>query len=145
MITFKEYCNGQGRLDERMDTIPEEDMLFEMAAIGDLDGQHSVWIRSRDGGQIPHFHVVDSRTIGKKFNSAIFITDNRYFTHGQAKDVLSEKMRKKLMVFLRQADEDGESNWEYLVKTWNKNNSSTKVPNETKRNMPDYTEIKPYK
>ena len=31
MITFEEYCNGQGRLDERMDTIPEEDMLMEMA------------------------------------------------------------------------------------------------------------------
>ncbi|MBR4197497.1 MAG: hypothetical protein IKQ94_01845 [Bacteroidales bacterium] len=33
MITFKEYCNGQGRLDERMDTIPEGDMLMEMATI----------------------------------------------------------------------------------------------------------------
>lgn len=31
MITFEEYCNEQGRLDERMDTRPEEEMLFEMA------------------------------------------------------------------------------------------------------------------
>ncbi|MBR4804116.1 MAG: hypothetical protein IK032_05715, partial [Bacteroidales bacterium] len=31
MVTSEEYCNGQGRLDERMDTRPEEEMLFEMA------------------------------------------------------------------------------------------------------------------
>ena len=27
------YCNGQGRLDERMDTIPEDDMLMDIASL----------------------------------------------------------------------------------------------------------------
>ncbi|MBR4197490.1 MAG: DUF4160 domain-containing protein [Bacteroidales bacterium] len=33
MITFDEFCKGQGRLDERMDTIPEDDMLMDIASL----------------------------------------------------------------------------------------------------------------
>lgn len=121
------------------------DLLLEMATIGEITLHYVVMIRSNDGGNIAHFHVLDKETLGKKFNSAIFITDNRYFKHGNAKDELSSELREALVRFLNQTDEDGESNWVFLVKTWNRNNSTIFVSNDVKRNKPDYSVIKQYK
>lgn len=120
--------------------------LEEMADIARFPkGKLKISVWNNDGGNIPHFHIVDVETNGHQFNSAIFIQENRYFTHGNAKDVLDRGMRRMLDELLSGTDEDGDSNWAYLIKTWNKNNSLSKVPNEIKQNKPDYTEIKPYK
>ena len=86
------------------------DSLLEMTSIGDITSQYSVWIRNNDGENIPHFHILDTQTYGKNFNCAIFIEDNRYFTHGKAKDILSKKLRIQLMNFLQETDEDCISN-----------------------------------
>lgn len=76
------------------------DFLLEMATIGEITLHYVVMIRSNDGGNIAHFNVLDKETLGKKFNSAIFITDNRYFKHGNAKDELSSELRESLVRFL---------------------------------------------
>jgi|GEM_PF-1844005 len=120
------------------------DILLEMATIGNITPHYVVMIKSNDEENIAHFHVLDKETLGKQFNSAIFITDNRYFKHGNAQDELSSDLRNALVKFLNQTDEDGMSNWAFLVKTWNRNNSITSVSDSIKQNIPDYTEIKQY-
>lgn len=138
------------KMENNLNEIPQSTefvgQLEEMADIARFPkGKLKISVWNNDGGSIPHFHIVDIATNGKKFNSAIFIQENRYFSHGTAKDVLDRQQRKMLDELLSGTDEDGDSNWEYLIKTWNKNNSLSKVPNTMKRNKPDYTEIEPYK
>lgn len=142
----------QNVLEEKfgiLNEIPQDEFVGQLTEMADIvrfpSGGLKVSVWNNDGGSIPHFHIVDTATSGGSFNSAIFIGDNRYFTHGSAVDVLNRKQRKILDILLSGTDEDGDSNWEYLIKTWNKNNSKAKIPNTMKTNKPDYNEIKPYK
>lgn len=119
------------------EALNEDSILCEMAEIGKVD-KFIVFIWSRDGGEIPHFHVGDAATYPKctQFSTAIKIETAEYFPHGgKYTDNLNSKQKKKLNNFLKEIDDD-ETNWKYLVRTWNKNNSNHKLNINTPQ--PDY-------
>lgn len=128
----------------------EDDMmnhLNEMAEIGSFGKGKKlnfvVFIWSRNPGYIPHFHIGDSETYPtcKKFQTCLKIESPEYFPHGgKYTDKLNANQLNQLIEFLKEEDEEGESNWKYLLKTWNKNSSKMKV--DLKQEMPDYTVLK---
>ena len=117
----------------------DERMLMEMASIGDLDSKLTIIIRMNDPGNIPHFHIVDKHTLGSKFHTCIKITSPEYFHHTGKEDVLNSKQRKLLVTYLSSTIKHGLTAWEYLVMTWNFNNSSLNVDENIL--MPDYTQL----
>lgn len=118
-----------------------EGLLCEMAEVGRI-GKYIVYVWTRDGGEIPHFHVGDSATFPHctQFSTAIKIEKAEYFAHGgKYTDKFNTKERKLLNAFLHKVV-DGDSNWEFIRKAWNRGSSKHMVlPGTT---MPDYTELK---
>lgn len=126
-------------LKEHLDFELNERFLFEMAQIGDLDNKLIIYVRSNEGGNIPHFHIVDKQTLGSKFHTCVKIENATYFHHTGKEDVLNSKQRKRLIEFLSKDFDEDTTNWEYLIMTWNANNSSTKL--SKRMQMPDYTNL----
>lgn len=126
-------------LKEHLDFELNERFLFEMAQIGDLDNKLIIYVRSNEGGNIPHFHIVDKQTFGSKFHTCVKIENATYFHHTGKEDVLNSKQRKRLVEFLSKDFDEDTTNWEYLIMTWNANNSSTKL--SKRMQMPDYTNL----
>ncbi|MBD5322144.1 MAG: hypothetical protein HDS01_05165 [Bacteroides sp.] len=117
-----------------------DDRLFEMAKIGRFKNLY-IYIWMNDGGNIPHFHISDSANYPQNstVEIAVKILTPEYFPHGgKYTDKLNSREIKALIDFLKKS-EDGESNWQYLIKTWNRNNSGAKIPPKTP--MPDYTQL----
>lgn len=117
-----------------------EKMILEMASIGDIDNKLTIIIRMNDPGNIPHFHIVDKVTLGDKFHTCIKIEIPEYFHHTGKEDVLNSKQRKLLVTYLSSEIKKGLSAWEYLVMTWNMNNSKMNIDANTP--MPDYNNLK---
>ena len=125
----------------------EDDMtnhLNEMAEIGSFGKSKQldfvVFIWSRDPEFIPHFHIGDSETYPKctKFQTCLKIESPEYFPHGgKYTDRLNSNQLEQLIEFLKIEDEEGESNWKFLLRTWNRNSSKMKV--EINQEIPDYT------
>ena len=137
---FNEFVNG-GRLNENTSMEESHDkMLLEMATIGNMDNTLCIIIRMNDAGNIPHFHIMDRSTLGSKFHTCIKIETPEYFHHTGKEDILNSKQRKSLVDFLKNTFDEDTSNWEYLIMTWNANNSNKKL--SKKMPMPDYTNIK---
>lgn len=118
--------------------------LDEMARVGSFD-KFDIFVRTNDSGKIPHFHIVDSNTMGDNFHSCVKILSPEYFVHEGKEDKLNSDQRKDLVKFLSKNSDEIEpfnkfSNWLILVFMWNKNNSDVKV-NPT-IDMPDYTKLK---
>lgn len=136
---FNEFVNSK-TLNEKTPTKEWDDMLLEMAQIGNINKTLVIYVRSNDPGNIPHFHIVDKTTLGNKFHTCIKIETSEYFHHTGKEDVLNSKERKQLLDFLNYSNELGVSNWRYLLLSWNTNNSTKKVNMNIQ--MPDYTNIK---
>ena len=120
--------------------LQDERMLMEMASIGDIDSKLTIIIRMNDPGNVPHFHIVDKTTLGSKFHTCIKIESAEYFHHTGKEDVLNTKQRKLLVNYLSSTNRRDDLNWEYLVTTWNYNNSSVLVDENIP--MPDYINLK---
>lgn len=120
--------------------LSDERMLMEMASIGDIDSKLTIIIRMNDPGNIPHFHIVDKTTLGSKFHTCIKIETAEYFHHTGKEDTLNSKQRKLLVNYLSSSIKNGLSAWEYLVMTWNFNNSNMNIDEDLP--MPDYTKLK---
>ncbi|MBR1962255.1 MAG: hypothetical protein IKA26_04795, partial [Alistipes sp.] len=43
--------------------------LLEMAKVGPLNDKLVIYIWTNDGGNIPHFHIVDKSTMGNEFHT----------------------------------------------------------------------------
>lgn len=130
----------------------EDNQLNEMAMIGNLHGQeYEVYVRTRDGGFIPHVHIFDTATNGRKFDCCVQLEKNQYFSHGKHNSVMGAKMRKEFAEFMEQPCRSPkyQNNYEFAVEMWNMNNSSTyvQIREDEKGNiiMPDYRNIAPYK
>ena len=134
---FNEFVNSE-TLNENTFEI-EDKMLLEMASIGNIDNTLCVVIRMNDAGNIPHFHIMDKSTLGKKFHTCVKIETPEYFHHTGKVDVLNSKQRKSLVEFLKSSHRNG-TKWEMLVDLWNINNSTIKVDDNI--DMPDYTNIR---
>lgn len=111
-----------------------------MAAIGDIDNKLTIIIRMNEPGNIPHFHIVDKTTLGSKFHTCIKIESAEYFHHTGKEATLNSKQRKQLVSYLSGTIRNNLTAWEYLVTTWNLNNSSMKIADT--QSMPDYTKLK---
>ena len=136
---FNEFVNDE-ILIEKTPKKEWDDMLLEMAQIGNINKTLVIYVRSNDPGNIPHFHIVDKTTLGDKFHTCIKIETSEYFHHTGKVDVLNSKERKQLLDFLNNSNELGVSNWKYLLLSWNTNNSTKKV--NINIQIPDYTNIK---
>lgn len=135
---FNEFVNSK-TLNEKSPTKELDDMLLEMAKVGELDNKLVVYIRSNDPGNIPHFHIVDKSTLGDKFHTCIKIEVAEYFHHTGKEDTLNSKERKQLVDFLNKNDKWGDNYWKIVIQEWNRNNSDYDInPNLS---MPDYTKL----
>lgn len=130
---FDEYV--EGRVNEVVSSnIHEDDMLLEMAKIGNMNSQFEVHVWSNDPGYVPHFHVWNK---DKTFHTCVEIKRAKYFHHTGKESVFNAKQRKELYEFLNTYDKESEMTfWKYLLITWNKNNSKIKV--DTKQDIPNY-------
>ena len=120
----------------------DEQYLSEMARIGFLKGgSYEIYVRTNDPGFNPHMHIWDSNTRGEDFHTCIRLDKPEYFIHEGKADKLNSKMKKELIKFLGEYDDDepDKTHWEILLIEWNRNNSSVKVKKDTP--MPDYTKL----
>ena len=136
---FNEFVNSK-TLNEKTPTKEWDDMLLEMAQIGNINKTLVIYVRSNDPGNIPHFHIVDKTTLGDKFHTCIKIEISEYFHHEGKTDTLNSKQRKSLVDFLNKPFDEDTSNWEYLIMTWNINCSGKRL--SKKMSIPDYTKLK---
>lgn len=111
--------------------------LWELARVGILD-EYEIYIHIDDPGKIPHFHIWDYSTRGKKFHTCIRIDSPKYFHHTGKEDILNSKDKKDLCEFLQSKPRNKRFNtyWELLVDTWNLNNSDIEINENTE--MPNY-------
>lgn len=126
-------------LFEEFAATKDNELLLEMARVGEIEGKYEIYVNTNDDGNIPHFHLRDKGTMENEFHTCIEIRRNYYFHHNGKEDCLNAKMRKNLISFLESNDEYGECNWIVLIKEWNRNNSNAKIDISTP--MPDYTTI----
>lgn len=115
------------------------DMLLEMARVGDMDSKLAIYIRSNDPGNIPHFHIVDQVTMGDKFHTCIKIETAEYFHHTGKEDILNAKQKKSLMEFFSKSDKWSDNYWDIVLQEWNRNNSNVEVNRKLK--TPNYLEL----
>lgn len=97
-------------------------------------------VRTNDGGDIPHFHIVDVNTEGKEFSACVEIEKASYFKHGMYNGTLNSRDRKALDAFLRIIPRKSRiTNWHRVVNEWNRNNSRRKIGDAAI--MPDYRRL----
>ena len=98
-----------------------------------------VFMHTREGNQIPHFHF---RTSNRK-EGCIQFNDNRYFSHGSHQAKLTKEEMKNLNDWLGEINKKTKkTNWESLYDKWNEAHN---VKNFEYPKMPDYSTIKEYK
>lgn len=121
--------------DYILDMYPENELL-EMAACGNTHGLYLV-IWTNDGGWIPHFHVFNNPNPKKStFDACLKLETPEYFAHGGHTDILNKKQVKHIVELLKSEKRPGLTWWEYLIDTWNSNNSQAEIPYDME--MPDY-------
>lgn len=128
--------------------LEERELLNEMAHVGYINGQLEVYVKTNDGGNIPHVHIRDANTQGELFETCVELGNNRYFLHGGIKDILNKKQCKSFNNFMHEEIHTRTYNgtmYEFAVDMWNKNNSNVnidiKYDMEDKPIIPDYTTI----
>lgn len=121
--------------------LSEKQGLIEMAKIGEIKN-YTIIVWTNDNGNIPHFHIVDSGTLGSQFHTCVQIEKPEYFHHTGKEGVLNSKERKELIKFFQSPDPDEVfgTNWDVLLYEWNKNNNRKKISRNT--GMPDYILLK---
>lgn len=108
----------------------EKEPLMEMARIGYLGNkkEFEVYIHTDDSGKVPHFHLRDVATRGRKFETCIEINLPRYFLHGRYKSKLNRAMKDALANFMEMTSaraKDPRTNYEITAEAWDLNNSDT--------------------
>ena len=109
--------------------------LLEYARVGFMDGVFEVYVHTDDGGNIPHVHVRDRATRGRKFETCVELKTNNYFLHGKYKSVMNNEMARQFAEFMEERPKNTkyQNNYELSVDMWNLNNSNEEV-------VPDYDE-----
>lgn len=118
------------------------ELFCEMARVGNMNNELEVWVRTDDGGNLPHFHIWDKNSQGGKFHTCVQIKQPAYFHHTCKEGVLNTSQRKELVEFLKSkptSTKKFSSFWEAILTMWNLNNSAMMVDEE--QPMPDYTTI----
>lgn len=129
-----------------IDETPEP--LFEMARVGFIGGSLEVYVRTDDGGNIPHVHIRDTNTQGKRFETCVQLEKNAYFLHGKYKDKMNGNVCKDFNAFMHKEIHSRTFNgtmYEFAVDMWNKNNSNVNIEVQYDENsnpiIPNYRTI----
>lgn len=108
------------------------EILTEMATIGELRGNVKISIYPEPLGSAS-FHIKTTDweiVVGIKDFSVLEVK------YGKApfkkKDKISGELKKKLIEFFNDTMEDGRTYWNFLLLTWNANNSKYKISIDTK-------------
>lgn len=101
--------------------------LFSIISIGYFnvdDRIYTVFLYNIEGN-IPHFHIWDTKTSGTKFHTNIKIETPEYYRPCGMEDELDKKMKLKLMEFLRSKPKNSRyvTIYEYICSMWNGNSS----------------------
>ena len=87
------------------------DMLYEMASVGyftileENSKQESLKFKvfvCGNEGEIPHMHIWDDETDGKKIHTCVYLDKIEYFHHTGKEDILTPKQKKFLVDFLKE-------------------------------------------
>ena len=133
--------------DATQNVLEESHLLFEMARVGYMGrrGEFEVYVRTDDPGHIPHFHLRDSATQGREFETCIELKTNKYFIHGGYTDTLNSSQRKCLAEFMEAPNQYFGNNYGATVYAWNTNNSTEhiEIVKDVRGDiiMPDYRTI----
>ena len=129
------------------------DMLYAMASVGyfttckENGKQESPKFKvfvCGDEGEIPHMHIWDDDTDGRKIHTCICLNKIEYFHHAGKEDILTPKQKKHLVNFLKdecKKNKRYKTNWEYALSMWNDNNTNKTQVDETSEVL-DYTKLK---
>lgn len=121
--------------------------LDEMARVGFIGGEYEVYVWTDDSGYIPHVHVRDTNSRGKRYETCVKLESNEYFLHGHYKDKMNSSMRKAFNAFMNEPCKNNryQNNYDFAVDMWNSNNSSATVTPQYDENgkivVPDYTSL----
>ena len=100
------------------------DMLYEMASVGyftileENSKQESLKFKvfvCGNEGEIPHMHIWDDETDGKKIHTCVYLDKIEYFHHTGKEDILTPKQKKFLVDFLKEECKKNKrykTNWE---------------------------------
>ena len=127
------------------------DMLYKMAVVGyfttfkENGKQESPKFKvfvCGDEGEIPHMHIWDDETDGKKIQTCVCLDKIEYFHHTGKEDILTPKQKKYLVAFLKEECKNKryKTNWEYALSMWNDNNTDKTQVDETSEVL-DYTKL----
>lgn len=122
-------------------------LLFEMARVGFIGGSLEVYVRTDDGGNIPHVHIRDTNTQGEEFETCVQLEKNAYFLHGKYKDKMNTSQRKSFAEFMESPSKTKRynTNYEFAIDMWNANNSNVNIEVQYDENgnpiIPNYRTI----
>lgn len=94
-----------------------------------------LYIYTDDPGQIPHMHI----HIQGQHDVCIRFDSPNYFSHEKNNNTVSSKVAAWIDAILRITDDDDQTLWKFAVKSWNSNNSGSKLPLDLEQ--PDYTKL----
>ena len=148
---FNEFINKE-TLNENTFEI-DDNMLYEMASVGYFttfkkngkqeSPKFKVFVCG-DEGEIPHIHIWDDETDGKKIHTCVCLDKIEYFHHTGKEEILTPKQKKYLVDFLKEECKKNKrykTNWEYALSMWNDNNTGKTQVDETSEVL-DYTKLK---
>ena len=152
---YDEFCNTRiDDMNEKSSYVTEEnDTLFEMAAVGYFNTykkngkpespKFKVFVNGSEG-DVPHMHIWDDDTNGKRIHTCVCLTKIEYFHHNGKEDVLTPEQKESLVSFLKdecKKNKRYKTNWEYALSMWNDNNTDKTQVDETS-DVLDYTKLK---
>ena len=147
MNTFEEYTmtddfSSKHRIDE-MATMATVGYFTTFNKNGKQESQKFKVFVCGDEGEIPHMHIWDDETDGKKIHTCVRLDKIGYFLHTGKEDILTPKQKKYLVAFLKEECKNKryKMNWEYALSMWNDNNTEKTQVNETSEVL-DYTKLK---
>ena len=131
-----------------------DDILYKMALVGYFttfkkNGKQEspklkVFVCGNKDFAIPHMHIWDDETDGKKIHTCVCLDKIENFHHTGKEDILTPKQKKYLVDFLKEECKKNKrykTNWEYALSMWNDNNTDKTQVDETSEVL-DYTKLK---
>ncbi len=119
-----------------------QSLVNEMARVGDFNIELEVYVRTDEGGNVPHFHIRDKSSRGKAFHTCVQIRQPAYFHHDGKEGVLDSTQKTALVEFLRSKPTRTKrfsTFWEVILTLWNLSGSAIAVDED--QPMPDYANL----
>lgn len=99
--------------------------ITDVARVGVLPGgEYAVYVKTDDELKIPHVHIWDNATNGKRFDSSLTLPDYQSLSHGHSTDIMSSELFMTFSNFMQQPCRTlhYQSNLEFAQEMWRDNN-----------------------